>query len=79
MADDEKLIGRGYRNGGLLSAAPGVAGYFGGEKFAIYAAFVALVYLLTDIGSRLYDQTIRQSRTNELLVDGHDERRGRKE
>ena len=83
MADDEKLVGRANKQGAIITffcaAAPAIGGYFGGEKGGMYAAFVVVIYLLNEIATRLFDLSVRLSRTNELLVDGHDERRWRKE
>ena len=82
MGDDEEIISKGYRNGyvavlvyGLLPAG---AFYFGDEKAAFYLGYIGIVYLLNDMINRLYNLCIRLSRTNELLVDGHEERRWRK-
>jgi hypothetical protein len=57
---------------------PGIAFWFGGEKLAVYFGFIAIVLLLNNAVGRLHDLAIRLSRTNELLVDGDDERRYRK-
>jgi hypothetical protein len=57
---------------------PGIAFWFGGEKLAVYFGFIAIVLLLNEAVGRLHDLAIRLSRTNELLVDGNDERRYRK-
>jgi hypothetical protein len=82
MADDETEIKKAYWQGHtqavLMGAAVLGASYFG-EKIAFAAAALVVIYLLNDIIDRLYDLTIRLSRTNELLVDGHNERRWRKE
>jgi hypothetical protein len=61
-----------------LRLLPAGAFYFGDEKAAFYLGYIGIVYLLNDMINRLYDLCIRLSRTNELLVDGHDERRWRK-
>jgi hypothetical protein len=82
MNDDEKIVAKGYNQGQIivliLAVIPGVALWYGDDKAAAYLGFIVIVYLLNDAVGRLYDLTIRLSRTNELLVDGHDERRGRK-
>jgi hypothetical protein len=82
MADDESEVRKGYNQGrlqaGLMSTAILGAAYFG-DRAAVAVGVVVLTYLLSDVGDSLYDLTIRLSRTNELLVDGHDERRLRKE
>ena len=83
MSDDEKLIARNYRKGELivlfLLGVPAAALWFGNDKLAFYFAFGAVIYLLNEAASRLFDLAIRLSRANELLVDGHNERRYRKE
>ncbi len=82
MGDDEKMIDKGYRNGQLilaiLAVPPVALFYSGNEKIAFCWGFLVVVYLLNDMVNRLYDLCIRLSRTNELLVDGRDERRWRK-
>jgi len=82
MADDEKAIRKGYSTGRLMAviyaAAPAVAFYLEGERTAYFVAFCVVVLFLADLDDRLYDLTIRISRTNELLVDGYEERRTRK-
>jgi hypothetical protein len=61
----------------LMAVAVLGASYFG-DRVLFPVGAVVLIYLLSDIGDRLYDLTIRVSRSNELLVDGRDERRWRK-
>jgi hypothetical protein len=82
MNDDEKEISKSYRQGqfhALIAVLlPSFALWFGREQLAFFFGFVAVVYLLNDAVGRLHDLAIRLSRTNELLVDGHDERRHRK-
>jgi hypothetical protein len=82
MNDDEKAIGKGYMRGQSIALIcvlfPGIAFWFGGEKLAVYFGFIAIVLLLNEAVGRLHDLAIRLSRTNELLVDGNDERGYRK-
>lgn len=77
MNDDEKVITRNYRKGEamllFLVGIPAVAQWFADDKFAYWLGFVAVIYLLNEACSRLFDISVRLSRTNELLVDGHDE------
>ena len=82
MGDDEALIDNGYRTGQIsaviLGGLTAAAFYFGNGQLGFCAGFIAVILALGGIVDRLYDLTIRLSRTNELLVDGHDERRWRK-
>jgi hypothetical protein len=82
MDDDETQIAKGYRSGtlvaGILLCLPGLGLYLGDEKTAFYFGFMAVILLLNEMVNRLNDLAIRLSRTNELLVDGNDERRYRK-
>jgi hypothetical protein len=82
MADDEKTIGSRYTKGRILAplyCAVVVGGFYaGGERVAYLMAFWGVYWFLSDISDRLYDLTVRLSRTNELLVDGVEELRIRK-
>jgi hypothetical protein len=82
MADDETVIGKQQRKGQLglviFAVLPGIALWFGDVRVAFYCGFVAIIFLLNEAVGYLFDLAIRLSRTNELLVDGQDERRHRK-
>jgi hypothetical protein len=62
----------------FLFGAPAAAMWFGNDRVAVYLAFAVIVYLLNEGCSRLFDLSVRLSRTNELLIDGQHERRYRK-
>jgi hypothetical protein len=82
MNDDERVIAKSYRQGQLIALLavllPAVALWFGNEKLAAFFGFAAIISLLNEAVGRLHDVAIRLSRTNELLVDGQDQRRYRK-
>jgi hypothetical protein len=87
MEDDEREIGKGHRNGTIetwiLIALAWGAYHFAAQQYdkqtaELVAAFVGLAAILWSLGriiNYLHDLSVRLSRTNELLVDDHDERR----
>jgi hypothetical protein len=83
MNDDEKEIAKGHGQGQMvllvLLGIPAAALWFGDDKFAYWFGFAAIIYLLNEACGRLLDLSVRVSRTNELLVDGRNERRYRKD
>jgi hypothetical protein len=82
MSDDETLIAKQHRKGQLivlfLAVLPAVALRFDDTREAVYLGFIAIIFLLNEAVGYLFDLAIRLSRTNELLVDGQDDRRYRK-
>jgi hypothetical protein len=82
MADDEKEIGKQHRKGQLivtgLATLPAIVLWFGDARMAVYSGFVVTIFLLNEAVGYLFDIAIRLSCTNELLVDGQNERRHRK-
>jgi hypothetical protein len=67
--DDERFIARGYQTWltPLLALIPfGVASY-ADTKWVVATGFAVTLYLVHEIGGRLYDLCIRARRTNLLL------------
>jgi hypothetical protein len=69
MAEDERVISKGYRQGlgALLSIVPfGVAAY-ADLKWVVAASAAVLISQNHEAGGRLYDLCIRLRRTNTML------------
>jgi len=71
MAEDEHVIGRGYRLGldSLLGIVPIGVAYFAETKWVIAVAFAIMLPMVNELG-RLHDLCIRLRRTNILISNG---------
>jgi hypothetical protein len=81
MDEDEQLIRKSFRDGLFINTAAlvglvGAAWWYDRNLFPLVAVGAVLL-LLNEIAGRLFDVSVRISRTNELLVDGRPERRYR--
>jgi hypothetical protein len=73
MAEDEKVIAKGYRDYGYIfnAALPFVVASFADTKWVVAAGFGCLILMANARAARLHDLSIRHRRTNKILEEIH--------
>jgi hypothetical protein len=73
MAEDERVIGKGYQLtvGQFYALVPFGVAYFADVKWVVAASAAILIALTHESGGRLHDLCIRLRRTNLLLRSGN--------